>query len=126
MQRFSSGLALMCLSGAFGLFDATFNYLYRPGGISHTPGAMLVIVSCLLIVGAGLWLAELQRAGWLRATLVILLFMGLIGTAVAAYFLEADILVALMTLGLLGWCVDRLQARPAKRSRVALRQEHAR
>jgi hypothetical protein len=123
MQRFSFGLALMGLSGATGLFDSGFNYFYRAGGISHTGGAALVIVSCLLIVGACLWLAELRRVGWLAATLIILLFMGLIGTALAAYFLEADILLALMLLGLLGWCMDRLPRRAAKPSPLPLGRE---
>ena len=120
MRRFSFGLALLSVSAAFGLFDACFNYLYRPVGVSYAGGAALVVASCLLIVTASLWLAELRRVGWVGATLVVLLLMGLIGTALAAYFLEASILLALMLVGLVGWCIDRLPRPAAKRSYLPL------
>ena len=123
MQRFSFGLALMCLCGALGFVDAGFNYLYVPSGVSHTGGAALVVASCLLIVAASLWLAELRRVGWLGVTLIVLLFLGLTCTALAAYFLEANILLTLMLVGLLGWRLDRRPHHDVRPSRLHIGRE---
>lgn len=115
-RQFSFAAAAVAICGALGLCDSVFNYFYRPGGISHSPGVLLTIVSCALIAGDGLGLAIFSRSNWLRTTFVTLLLLGLLGTGLAAYFLEADLLLGLMILGLIGWCAERIGRRPAERA----------
>ena len=125
-RGFSFAAALVAVCGALGLCDSVFNYFYRPGGISHSPGVLLVIVSCALIAGDGLGLAIFSRSSWLRTVFVALLLLGLLGTGVAAYFLEADLLLGLMILGLIGWCAERIGPRPPERAMSIHTSEAAR
>ena len=86
-----------------GFVVALFNYFAPGTGIDHTPGAMLVAVSTLLILVASL-LVYPDRIGinWVDNTLKVLIFLGIIGTAFAAYMLEATALLALIILALVG------------------------
>lgn len=75
-------------------------------GIAYSGGAYLVFVTTMLLVAASLIIAlDHHRRKWLTVTLAILILMDLVGTAFAAYFLEASVLVVFMALGLAGWLV---------------------
>ena len=83
--------------------DALFNYFWTGNGIHGTEGALLVVVSTLLMVVAA-WLTGAHIVhGWLRTLLLALLVLDFIGTGLAAYLLEAWILLALDIAATVAW-----------------------
>ena len=83
--------------------DALFNYFWTGNGIHGTEGALLVVVSTLLMAVAA-WLTRAHIVhGWLRTLLVALLVLDFIGTGLAAYLLEAWILLALDIAATVAW-----------------------
>jgi hypothetical protein len=99
------GLLLLTLASLLGLADAIFNYISTDNGIHGTEGALLVVVSTALLVVASLLLIGGIR-GWLKGLFEVLIFLGILGTGAAAYFLEAQILLILMVIALLGWLLQ--------------------
>jgi hypothetical protein len=95
---------LLVVSLAAGLCLSVFDYFFG-NGIDQTSGVLLVIVSTALMLVASFVLA-LGRAGafWFRFIRIAIL-LDLIGTGLAAYLLEAHLLLATMVLGLIGWIV---------------------
>ncbi len=113
--RTAPGIALLALLilAILGFADAVFNYLWTGNGIHGSEGALLVVVSTfLMIVAAGLILFGIVRGG-LRVLFDILLGLGVLGTAVAAYFLESWILLVLVILAALAWLVHIFRPSPA-------------
>ena len=111
----------MVAGSAAGFCLSVANY-FRPGnGIDHTPGALLVVISCALVLGASLLMAlDPSKGPALRIFLNVSTCLGVIGTAIAAYFLEVYVLVAFMALGLIGWLAHMISGPPeASRPRVA-------
>ena len=83
--------------------DALFNYFWTGNGIHGTEGALLVVVSTLLMAVAA-WLTGAHIVhDWLRTLLVALLVLDFIGTGLAAYLLEAWILLALDIAAIVAW-----------------------
>ena len=83
--------------------DALFNYFWTGNGIHGTEGALLVVVSTLLM-GVAAWLTGAHIVhGWLRTLLLALLVLDFIGTGLAAYLLEAWILLALDIAATVAW-----------------------
>jgi len=100
------GIWLTALAAAAGLVVSLVAYFDRGGGIDHTGGAALVIVSSAILLLAALVLALAPGApGWLRGLLLAGCLLDLLGTGLAAFFLHAWLLLALMAVGLLGWLV---------------------
>ena len=98
------GAWLLAAGAAAGLCLSLFNYLWPNTGIDGTPGALLVVVSTALVLGAALVMALFRsKPLWLRVFLVVSTLLGLIGTGIAAYFLDSYLLIAFMAIGLLGW-----------------------
>ena len=98
------GAWLLGAGAAAGLCLALFNYFWPSTGIHGTPGALLVVVSTALVLGASLLMALVRPKGLaLRVFLNVSTLLGVTGTGVAAYFLEAYVLVAFMAVGLVGW-----------------------
>lgn len=95
------------------LLDSLFNYVWQSNGIHGTEGALLVVISTLLMAIAGAVVAARWASGWLRVVLEILIFLDLLGTGVAAYFLNAWILVGLDVLALVAFLIHVF--RPAVR-----------
>jgi quinoprotein glucose dehydrogenase len=99
-----------------------FDYLWTGNGIHGTPGALLVVISSALMLGAivFLYVAPLI-VSWLRATLMVLILLDIVGTAAAAYFLEADLLLAAVVLSFIGWIwrLARQRPIPAQAANVA-------
>ena len=106
VHRATSGAWIMAATATVATALSVYNYLTRGTGIDHTSGALLVVVSSALILLAALVLALAPSTPrWVRVVLEILLLLGVLGTALAAYFLEAYALLGLMAVALVGWLV---------------------
>jgi hypothetical protein len=111
-SRGDVGRWLVVVCAAVGLCVAAADYLSHGNGIDHTDGALLVTVSTILILGASILLAlRLIPSHWARVGIDVLILLGVLGTAAAAYFLEADLLLGLMVLALCSWLAAVLPAR---------------
>lgn len=106
-------MRFVALLAALSLIVSIFDYFWTDNGIHGTEGALLVIVSTFLMLVASGWLSTGRVHGWLRVVLEILLVLDFLGTGLAAYLLEAWVLLALDVLALLVWIVHAL--RPARR-----------
>jgi hypothetical protein len=88
------------------LITAAIAVFSEGNGIAYSGGAYLVLVTTALLVVSSLILAVYRhKRRWLTIVLATLTFLGLVGTGLAAYFLEALLLIAFMALGLTGWLV---------------------
>jgi hypothetical protein len=97
------GVWLLALAAAAGLVLSLVNY-FMDEGIGYSAGALLVVVSTFLVLVAALLLAlEMVGARWLRIVFDVLLFLGIVGTGLAAWFLDAGPLIAFMIAALIGW-----------------------
>lgn len=103
----TSLLALSLLA----LVDSAFEFVSPANGIHGTEGALLVVVSTLLMSLA----AGVLRAGWARGLigtiLRVLVFIDIWCTGVAAYFLESWILLVLMLLSLAAFMTQAIVPR---------------
>lgn len=106
-------MQLVCLLALLAFVDAVFDYFWPANGIHGTEGALLVVVSTLLMLGAAALIATDRVHGWVRVVLEILLVLDFLGTGLAAYLLEAWIVLILDILALAAWVVHALQ--PARR-----------
>ncbi len=119
------GAWLLVASSAAGLCLAVVDDVLPGNGIDHTPGALLVVVSSALVLGASLLMALDRSKGLtLRIFLDVSTCLGVIGTGLAAYFLEAHWLIGLMALGLLGWLVHMISG-PPEMGRLGAAQVHS-
>jgi len=94
--------AVVVLS-ALALLDSVFNYIWTGNGIHGTEGALLVVISTLLMAVAAALIGMRVVHGWLSTVLSILLVLDFIGTGLAAYLLEAWILLGLDILAAIAW-----------------------
>ena len=111
-----TGVQILIVAAAASLALSVFNYLWADNGIHGSAGALLVVISSLLMVFAATALLvadEMSRS--LRATLVVLILFDILGTGLAAYMLEAYWLIAAMAAALVGSIV-RLASDRAPRS----------
>ena len=83
--------------------DALFEYFWTGNGIHGTEGALLVVLSTLLMAVAAALIGLRVVHGWLSTVLSILLVLDFIGTGLAAYLLEALILLGLDILAAIAW-----------------------
>jgi len=91
------------LFSVLGFLDAVFNYFWTGNGIHGSEGALLVVASTLLMAIAGWLIGARVVHGWLRTLLAVLLALDFIGTGLAAYLLEAWILLGLDVLAAIAW-----------------------
>jgi quinoprotein glucose dehydrogenase len=108
----SGGLWLLSAATALGLIVSIFNYFWTGNGIHGTEGALLVVVSTLLQLIAAVWLLRGTLHGGLKWLFEALILLDLAGTALAAYLLEAWILLAIAAIGFL---MQLVRTRPAMR-----------
>jgi hypothetical protein len=113
---------LLILSSAAGLGVSIFDY-FGDIGIRGTAGVLLVIVSTALILGASLIIALASVREWIGVVLMTLIFLGIVGTGLAAYFLEAKWLLASMAVALIAWFVRAAFATEAERQSRTLRAQ---
>jgi hypothetical protein len=117
-----TGALVVLVAAAAGLAIATFNYFWSGNGIHGTGGALLVVISSALMMGAAAALAFADGLGrGLRGTLLVLIALDIIGTGVAAYFLEVDLLIAAMAGALIGCIMHLLSGSVARVPRAAQR-----
>jgi len=108
MARF--GLWLLLAATIIGLVDSIFNYFSPANGIHGTEGALLVIGSTVLQLIAVLLILGHVVRGWVGWLFQILILLDLAGTALAAYLLDAYLLLALTGLGFIGWLLQLVRA----------------
>jgi len=99
-RRAGRGTRVMAGAAVLGALVAIFNYYSPDSGIDGTGGALLVIVTTLLIAALALMLG---RRGSGRALLGGLCLILLLGTAFAAWLLNSPTLVVLMAIAVVGW-----------------------
>ena len=93
---FVAALAALALSAS--------GYFWTGNGIHGTGGALLVLISSALMTAAAIALLySPAMPRWLRGTLLVLIAVDIVGTALAAYFLEAYWLDAAMLLAAVGF-----------------------
>ena len=92
-----AGLSLLAF------LDSIFNYVWTGNGIHGSEGALLVVVSTLLMLIAAVLIAMRWIGGWVRSVFEVLIALDFVGTAMAAYLLEAWILLVLVVLAFLCW-----------------------
>ncbi len=109
--RTDYAMTLVGLFSFLALVDSLFNYFWTGNGIHGSEGALLVIVATLLMMLAAGLIAARWISGWLRGLFEFLILLDFLGTALAAYFLEAWILLALVILAFIAWIAHF--ARPA-------------
>jgi quinoprotein glucose dehydrogenase len=98
-------MTLSLLFSFLALIDSLFNYFWTGSGIQGTEGALLVVVSTLLLaLAAGVVINRLGSA-WVRVALEVLMALDFAGTVVAAYLLQAWILLALALLAAIAWLI---------------------
>lgn len=106
------GQASMLLLSLLAFADTIFNYFWTGNGIHGSPGALLVVASTFLLAGAVALIMFNVVGGAVRVVFEILICLDLLGTAVAAYFLEAWILLGLIILAALSWLVHIFRPHP--------------
>ncbi|MGX4771112.1 hypothetical protein ACWAUC_15105 [Bradyrhizobium guangdongense] len=99
------GFWILLASSVAGMITAVTAAFDEGNGIAYSGGAYVVLVSTALLLLGVLALALYGVLKWLTISLTILIFLDLVGTAVAAYFLETPVLLASMVLGLVGWLI---------------------
>ena len=106
------GPMIVLLAAIVGIAVSAYNFLAPLTGINGTPGALLVIVSSILLAVDGLilWFGPPRALFWILWVLGIL---GALGTFTAAWFLHAWWLMAASAVVLAGLLVTLLPARTA-------------
>ncbi|WP_223146184.1 hypothetical protein [Pusillimonas sp. ANT_WB101] len=106
-MRQNFGARLLLLGALIGFAVSVFDYFWTGNGIHGTAGLLLVIITSavMLILGGALahWRTSSSRT---HGILLVLLLIVILGTAFAAYMLEAWWVLGGVTLALIGWLVD--------------------
>ena len=106
------GAGLLLLAGLLGSVAAGYDYVTPATGIDHTGGVILVLVSCMLLLLAALGILAMGQ-GLLAGILTFLIFLDILGTGTAAWFLESELVMAAMmiaTVGFFYWITSRRMA----------------
>ena len=113
-RPFASPLwGVLTLLATLAFLDSVFEYFWPANGVHGTEGALLVVISTLLMaIAAGIIAAHIAK-GWFYILLEILIFLDLWGTGVAAYFLENWILLVLDVLALIVFIIHVAMPRRA-------------
>lgn len=116
------GIWLLSLAALLALAVTVFEEFDTGNGIHGSEGLLLVVVSSALMLAASLIITVWSRGGWVHGLLSVLIFLDILGTALAGYLLESYLLVALMAIAFVGWLghtfarprpLPRPQRRPA-------------
>lgn len=102
----SYGGWLLAAASVVGLGCAAYYYLVPTTGVAHSYGAALVFASTALLAAASLVMVLVyHKPAWALGFLYVSMFLDIVGTGFAAYFLEAYWLLAAMAVALVGWLV---------------------
>jgi hypothetical protein len=108
------GTSLLCSAAVVGAAVSIANYFSPDSGIAGTPGAILVIVSSVILIALGLIMrGAATRSRGLRVFVAAAALLGIAGTAFAGYLLESETLVVAMLACLAGWFIHLIEPRPA-------------
>ena len=110
MIAFGAGIG--CLVSIWNFF-APVAMLAPTTDVAGTPGAAVAIAATAILCLAGMVLAGTAAGGGLTLFLMIGALVGILGTGLAAWFLESDLLLALMLVCLVGWVLRVFTRRPA-------------
>lgn len=111
-----TSVQILIVAAVASLVLSVFNYFWTDNGIHGSAGALLIVISSLLMFLAStalLVIGGMSRG--LRGTLVVLILLDILGTGLAAYMLEAYWLVAAMAAALAGWLVRLVSDRAPER-----------
>lgn len=101
------GAWLIILAAVIVFITCVYDYYTPETGLIGTGGVILVAGAAVLILLAALAMALMpNRPGWLQGFLVVSILLGIIGSAVAGYFLESPIIMAAQALALIGWLMN--------------------
>lgn len=103
--RFISG------AGILGAALSVYNYFSSSSGIQDTGGALLVILTSVILFGLGFSIGAPGRTDGLRKLLSALCLILILGTAFAAFLLESWTLLLLMIIAAVGWLMHALRPR---------------
>lgn len=117
---------LLVAASLAGLVAAGIYTFVDGNGIAYTPGTYLVLISTMLLLGGAMILVFASGRGWLGGILAFLVLLDILGTGLAAYFLMAWVLLALMAVALIGWLVHVFVDRSGRRHRHHLTGTEAR
>jgi hypothetical protein len=110
LSRRSGDMAMrfVVLLAALSFIVSIFDYFWTGNGIHGTEGALLVVVSTLLMLIASAVILSGRVHGWVRVVLEILILLDFLGTGLAAYLLESWVLLILDVIALVAWIVHGL------------------
>ena len=100
----------MAVPAAVAVVAALVELLWHGSGVSFTAGAGLSLFGCVALLFGAVMLMVL-RPGGLRTTFTVLLLIGGVLTALAAWFLESHLVLIAVLAMLLGWLIFILVAR---------------
>jgi hypothetical protein len=107
------GASLICSGGIVGAAVSIANFLSPDSGIAGTPGAILVMVSTVILVAFGLIMrAGMTQSRLARVFVAAAALFDIAGTAFAGQLLDSETLVVAMLVALAGWAVHLFESRP--------------
>lgn len=106
------GASLLCAGALVGAVVSIANFLSPDSGIAGTPGAILVIVSTVILLSFGLIMRadRMRSRGW-RIFIAASALFDIVGTAFAGHLLNSQVLVAMMMVALAGWLLNWFDSR---------------
>ena len=100
----SYGGWLLAAASVVGLGLAAYYDLAPSTGVAHTLGAGIVFLSTALLAVAALVMVLVHhKPVWALGFLYVAMLLDILGTGLAAYFLEAGWLLGAMVVALIGW-----------------------
>lgn len=105
-RTISYGGWLLAAASVIGFLLALYYLLDPDTGVAYSYGAIIVACSSAILSAAALIMVLIyDKPVWIKGILYVGMFIDLIGTGFAAYFLEAWWLLAAMAVGLIGWLI---------------------
>ena len=105
------GTSLLCSGAILGTAVSIANYFSPDSGIAGTPGALLVIVSTLILLVFGLIMRSDAQGFGFRIFIAGSALFNILGTAFAGHLLNSETLAVLMMVSLAGWLIHLFERR---------------
>jgi hypothetical protein len=118
-ERPGWGIWLLFIAAVIAVLVSLYDFLLA-WGINHTLGSGIVLAAIAIMALAALTiLAWAAMPRWLRVLLLIGLALDVLGTGLAAYFLTAWVLLALMVVAAIAWVATAFSGVTPSREQVA-------
>ena len=108
LENASRGAVLLVAVSVLGLAASLAYYFVPENGVNGSLGVAIVIGSTALMFIASAAIAAGLAPGWIKRVLAVLILLDIIGTGLAAYMLEANVLIGFMALAFIAWLYDVL------------------